>query len=726
MIYSLKHLNKYLPEIKLNQSVTKALESLGFEVEFFEKFSSSKGLLFAKVLNVFDNPNSTKLQVVELDTKLGKLTIQTTNKVLSKGDLTICYPVGSSYQGKEFQEVTMQGYKSQGMLASFSEIGYDNSLLTDKDQILVLPKNFASLNDDASEKLELNDYIFELSITTNRNEINSYYFLAKELAAYYNTKFSCEFLDAKLKQSFESSFKFEGNFLDKNYSFTLLEAKGKVSTSFEEKLLLAKHKIDSKFNPAVNLTNLVLINLGIPIHVYDKAKLKSTKFSVDLYNGKVNLLGNKQIEVSDALVVFNGDKVVSLAATMGLEESKVDLQTSEFVFEMASFPSKLIRNNAKEIKMNSNASNLASKTITKYQVKLAHKFLFSYLKDLKLSNVVNDFELDKKVEINFDEEKLQRYSNGLPSSEFIKAFDKLKLLEFEFENQKIKVPLYRYDVSIFEDIIEELFRFYNYDNFKEIPYIQIPSELKADNKNFKEKLKALGYSEARTFTLVNEKDSKFDPLDLSDAIKLETFVSKEREFVRNSLAISLAEAVNNNKKKKINNVNLFEVGMVNDNLFYACLATTDKSFLELKQDFVSFFDNLNLEFKKPKNQFLHPNYSAEIYLNDQKLGWIGKINPSFLDLDCLFVEFKYDLYFDDKFKKYKAPNLDVLKSIDLTFELNNNEHLQKYLDKINSVAKVFEIKEIDDFKKETSHNVSLRITAPSAEIDKLNSHFNKD
>lgn len=204
MIYSLKHLNKYLPEIKLDQSVTKALESLGFEVEFFEKFSSSKGLLFAKVLNVFDNPNSTKLQVVELDTKLGKLTIQTTNKVLSKGDLTICYPVGSSYQGKEFQEVTMQGYKSQGMLASFSEIGYDNSLLTDKDQILVLPKNFASLNDDASEKLELNDYIFELSITTNRNEINSYYFLAKELAAYYNTKFSCEFLDAKLKQSFES------------------------------------------------------------------------------------------------------------------------------------------------------------------------------------------------------------------------------------------------------------------------------------------------------------------------------------------------------------------------------------------------------------------------------------------------------------------------------------------------------------------------------------------
>lgn len=124
------------------------------------------------------------------------------------------------------------------------------------------------------------------------------------------------------------------------------------------------------------------------------------------------------------------------------------------------------------------------------------------------------------------------------------------MLEFEFENQKIKVPLYRYDVSIFEDIIEELFRFYNYDNFKEIPYIQIPSELKLDNKNFKEKLKALGYSEARTFTLVNEKDSKFDPLDLSDAIKLETFVSKEREFVRNSLAISLAEAVNNNKKEK--------------------------------------------------------------------------------------------------------------------------------------------------------------------------------
>lgn len=70
-----------------------------------------------------------------------------------------------------------------------------------------------------------------------------------------------------------------------------------------------------------------------------------------------------------------------------------------------------------------------------------------------------------------------------------------------------------------------------------------------------------------------------------------------------------------------------------------------------------------------------------------------------MDLDCLFVEFKYDLYFDDKFKKYEAPNLDVLKSIDLTFELNNNEHLQKYLDKINSVAKVLKSKKLMISKK---------------------------
>ncbi|WAM03598.1 phenylalanine--tRNA ligase beta subunit-related protein [Mycoplasmopsis cynos] len=141
------------------------------------------------------------------------------------------------------------------------------------------------------ELLNINDTIIEISTTANRNDANSYYFLAKELAAYFKTEFKPLFSFNK-QSDFISEFKVQKN-LAKEISFLEVKTKDIKQNSIYEKTLLAKHGISSLFNWAVNLSNLTLIEIGSPAHVYDANKI-SPNISTTLYSGKLEILGPKR------------------------------------------------------------------------------------------------------------------------------------------------------------------------------------------------------------------------------------------------------------------------------------------------------------------------------------------------------------------------------------------------------------------------------------------------
>ncbi|UWV81612.1 phenylalanine--tRNA ligase beta subunit-related protein [Mycoplasmopsis cynos] len=150
------------------------------------------------------------------------------------------------------------------------------------------------------ELLNINDTIIEISTTANRNDANSYYFLAKELAAYFKTEFKPLFSFNK-QSDFISEFKVQKN-LAKEISFLEVKTKDIKQNSIYEKTLLAKHGVSSLFNWAVNLSNLTLIEIGSPAHVYDANKI-SPNISTALYSGKLEILGVKEVEVNDVLVL---------------------------------------------------------------------------------------------------------------------------------------------------------------------------------------------------------------------------------------------------------------------------------------------------------------------------------------------------------------------------------------------------------------------------------------
>ncbi|QKT05455.1 phenylalanine--tRNA ligase subunit beta [Mycoplasma sp. OR1901] len=756
MLLSLNHINKFFSNKKLtHQEVETALNNLGIEVENTEKFSDVEGVLFAKVLSVKLNPNSDRLDMVSLQTKNGIIQIQTTNRILKEGDFITCFPVGAKKGDFVFGAKKLKGEISEGMMAAWSELGYQYDLLNERDEILVLPNDFASLEDDPVQVLGLDDYIIEISLTTNRNDLNSYYYIAKEIASYYNLEFKFDFND--VKPTFKSNLEVK-NTISKELSF--LEVKGETQTSLYDKMLLAKHNISSLHNWAVNLTNLTLLNIGATAHVYDKNKI-SNKINDKMFSGNLNILGNKNVEVNDVLVIEDENKQISIASVMGLEESKSEKDSKHFLFEVGVFPNELIRHGAKEIKLSTNSSSQASRVISQQVAKMGMDFIQSYVNNLETSQVINPISVPEKKQISVKFDLLKLYGNFDNIDQLSDSIQKLVNLDFEVkidkENQKIDVlvPNYRYDIELPVDIIEELFRIYSYDNFKPMEYFSKPYNVVQKRNNLKHTLVSQGYDEVRTFTLVSIEKSAFNPFKFDTDMKLMTFVSKEREVVRNSIITSIQEVVEYNQKRKIKDINVFEKGMINNNKLVLGMATTTKNYVNFKNDiinilnqeikFVREFKQDNKEFKLDINNVetndalsINPYASAYIVLNDKLIGWVGKLHPKYDSTDALYAEILLDSFakpsiLEDINKPinsnnfaYQSVNTNPLKTIDLTFSLTKEEYLENIIKEIEKTTNnnAFSIKKIDEYHKDDTKQITLQITASEEEIELLNNKYN--
>ncbi|AKA49849.1 phenylalanyl-tRNA synthetase subunit beta [Mycoplasmopsis gallinacea] len=717
MVFSLNYLNKFLPNKKLDASIEIALNELGFEVEEIKPFSDVKGVIFAKVISKELNPNTPKLDVVLVETKLGNLTIQTNNQILNPGDLTVIFPIGSSKGDHVFGEATIKGVNSQGMFGAFSELGYDWELLEKENQVLKLPSDFASLEDDPMQVLGLDDLMVEVSTTANRNDANSYYVLARELAAYYKTDFVFDF--KKPSKTFVSQINVQRGDAD-NLNF--LETKGKVLINFEDKLLLAKSGIDTKHPDAVNLTNLTLLITGAPTHVYNK-DLIGDNLTAKMFSGSLTIFGNKEVDVKDIIAIYDENGPISIASVMGLEAFKVEKEATNLCFEIGIFKNELVRHAAKEIKLLSNSASQGSRVISKEATLLGIKFIQSYLSNLEQSNLITTIDKVEQNQIQIDNNKLKTYAQVEELSIFHPAIEQLKMLGYIFDEKVVTVPNYRYDVVLFEDIIEEIFRFYSYTNFKPITIKNKPIKVKPINKD-KAFLLAQGYNEARTFTLVSKERNTLNPFNFESSIDLLTFVSKERETVRNSIITSLSEIVLYNQKRKMSEINFFEKGMINYNVQVYGLASTTKGFFEIKRDIVNFLKDDALTFVPWKDcEFIHPNVSAKIYKGDKLIGWIGKIHPRYDETGAFYAEI-LDLEHKAS-NKFEAFDQNPLKTLDLTFQIGLHHYIGDKVAEIKALANVFDIKQIDNYLKEDSRSVTLRIFANEEAITLLDSHYNK-
>ena len=709
MIFSEKKLREManLPNKITLENILNAINLIGFEVENVTKFTDVEGIMFGKITKMYKNPNADNLNVCEIEFKDKNRIIQTTATNVFEGMVVIVFVPGSRVGKIIFEKKKFKGIVSEGMLTSLNEFGINNELLWDGAIEGIQNYEGYSINDDPIEKLMLNDSLIEVDILTNRSDAISYIVMAKELAAFFDTK------EAKIEKNdatFKSNLKVKENLHQK---LVFVESKTKPKITIEDKILLIKSNIKC-INDIVDLTNLTLIMTGQPTHAYDKTLVNET-FSTSYSNDKVTIIGNKKIELNKNLVITSNNKPVSLAGVMGLTNSNITEKTNHFILEFGQFDNKDIRKSIKTIKIESNAGVQSSKSLSEGTLKFAIDFVSSKLTNF--SNPVN-FKESVKKEIIFDKSKLNKIAGFdiTKSSKYKKVINSLEKLGFEFIENTVKIPTYRSDVNHQQDLNEEILRFYGYDLIPKIKP-QIIFTRSTNNKNFKNLISAQGYNEVVTYLLISEEKNIYNPFNFNNDIKLKTFVSKEREVIRNSQIYSILEVLNYNLKKNIKDINVFSCGMINNGIKTIIMASTFKSFNKVKQNVINLLPK-EIIFKVSKDQKMHPNYSADIYLKGEKIGFIGKINPQNTKINAIICEFYERNYTNKKFEDYDE---QILKSVDITFELNKKETIQ---DKTKNI-KSFSQKIIDEYEKNNKRKVTIHFVGTKEEIKEINSKYNK-
>ena len=693
MIFSYKELKRLanLSSSTKLEDVVKAINTIGFEVEETKPFGDVTGVKFGKILEITKNPNADNLNVCKIEFSDKIRVIQTNASNVKKGMVILAFVPGSKMGDIKFASKELKGINSEGMLTSLEEIGVPKELIRSSIAGLITSYDIKDISKDPIKVLDLQDTLIDVDILSNRSDAQSYIIMARELSAYFGTeiiKFSSKegkiVSSLKVKESIEKS-------------LVLMSGKNNFNINIKDQLLLSKTGIKS-INDIVDLSNLALIMTGQPTHAYDSSKV-SKDFEVSKVSEKVIVFGNKEVELKDDLVIMSGGKVVSLAGVIGLESTGSYENTKNFILEMGRFNIKDVRKIAKTIKMNTSSSIQSSKEIALGTTILAIEYISSILKDFsKPVNLPKEEVIE--VEYSFEDTKRLAGFDITKEKNWNKTIKSLETLGYEFKDNKVIVPSYRHDIKTKQDMNEEVFRFFGYDSFKPMKPAIIPTTVK-HIKDIKQNIAAQGYQEVVTYSLISEDKNIINPFNFAKIIKLETFVSKEREVIRSSQAHSLLEVVEYNQKRKMESINLFSQGMIGEGIESIILTSTRNCFNRLKRDVINLLPS-GIEFKRYEGKELHDGVSALIMLKNKVIGWIGKVSPMLTNIDVYMAEFI--LWEGSITKEVKKYSTEPLKSRDVTYELKEKEDIASYIENVEAK----EIKVIDTFKKDGINKVTVR------------------
>ena len=414
---------------------------------------------------------------------------------------------------------------------------------------------------------EINDEtVFDLDIKVNRGDCLGYYGLAKDLSVFYNLELKPPFLREVRPEDGVGFLPIDihTNNVTRVMAVKISNLKNNASPKWLQTFLKC-HNVNS-INTLVDLTNYIMFLYGIPSHAFDTAK--STDNLVWEMNPKfkefISLDSTKLTLNKDILMINNPQKALSLSFWGG-EACAIDDNTTETIIEIAIYNHTTVRQNSRQLKSITEASIRLEKELDPELIPAA----FNHLANLILENCggqINSQIYDyypKKIEpprIEFDPKKASLVSGIEIPPDF--SIGVLTRLGCQINNNQIIPSSLRKDISIEDDLIEEVIRFWGYQkiptdqplNFKELPDIT-PKETYLIDK-LKDKLISLGYDEILSWPLVSQ------PQDPKTVITTQNSINTESIYLRQSLIPSLIQQLDQYQRLKLNATQFFEIGKI--------------------------------------------------------------------------------------------------------------------------------------------------------------------
>ena len=576
----------------------------------------------------------------------------------------------------------LRGYESEGMLCSGVELGVTEDMYKGAgyNGLLELPDD-AIVGEDVKPLLMLDDWIFDIAITANRPDCQSIYGIAREVAAVLNKEIKPLDLsfteDGTKKEGFKVSV-LAPELCPRYIAHYVHDITIKESPQWMKRRL-ALVGIGA-INNVVDITNYILTELGQPMHAFDASFIEGNEIVVRRAgNGeKIVTLDEKEFELNDSnLVICDGKKPVALAGIMGGLNSEILDTTKDVMFEAAKFMRDNIRKSSRALGQSSDSSSMYAKGVYEYTTVIAMKRALHLIEELGCGKVsstheeVNSGNSIEPRELQVSIDKLNKVLGiTVPTEDILRI---LKSLDFnpkaDGDLLTLMIPAYREDMESYPDVAEEVIRMYGYDHVKStfMPTAKVTmggfNLQQRSTLKLKRALCGLGAYEGIHYSFFSPSD--LDLLRLSDdakerqAIKLINPINIDLSLMRTTLAPQMIRAMARNQKRDLLEGRIFEIGNAfipkslplteyPDERETLCVGIfgEEESFYKLKgfAKIVADCFDLKFTYEAATKPFLHPYQTAEIFCNDEKIGYLGKVSYEIMDdLDMRVPSFVMEL-----------------------------------------------------------------------------------
>lgn len=640
----------------------------GLEVDGVEPVAGDfSGVVIGEVVECAQHPDADKLRVTKINVGADELLDIVCGAPNCRQGIKVAVAcVGAVLPGDfKIKKAKLRGQPSHGMLCSFSELGISD----DHDGIIELAED-AVVGMDIREYMQLDDSIIEIDLTPNRADCLGLRGVAREVGVLNQLPVNNPVIDA-VEASID---------IQKNVHLDAPEACPKylsrvikgVDLSRPSPLWLQEKLRRSgirSIDPVVDVTNYVLIELGHPMHAFNAASIEGdihVRFAKP--DETLVLLDENEVTIqSDTLVIADEKKPLALAGIFGGLHSGVTTDCTDIILECAFFAPDAILGKARQYGLHTDASHRYERGVDPALQDTAMQRATQLLIDIVGGDAgpifiaesekhvpqprlvtLRDSRLSRVVGVKFDVKQVTEILTRLGFS-----------VTYNDAIWEVLVPAYRFDISIEEDLIEEVARVYGYNNIpNEAPLGRLEMLPRQESQLSLSALKSVllqqGYDEAITYSFVDPKKQATLFADVP-SMTLPHPISADMSVMRVSLLTGLLDALAYNQKRQQPRVRLFETGLKfvvaeeSENgvaqipmLAGAALGTLNDThwqgsdnldFFAVKGDverLLSLTGNASdFTFVPTRQAHLHPGQGADILLNGQVVGCVGALHPQF-------------------------------------------------------------------------------------------------
>jgi len=637
----------------------------GSEVDGFEQLGQHlKKVVVGKILSIEKHQDADKLSVCNVDIGSEVLQVVCGADNIFEGAIVPVATIGANLPGGfKIKKGKIRGVYSHGMLCSGGELELTDADYAgaDVDGIMILGDDL-ELGSYLRDVLGLTDTVFEIEVGANRPDCMSVLGISRECAAALGKQIALP----------DISFTESGGDINDYLKVTVKDPElceryiaraiknvkiGPSPKWLKERLISAGVR---SINNIVDITNFVMLETGQPMHAFDYKDIRGKEIIVRrAHNGEIiKTLDDKDRTLTDdMLLICDAEGPIAIAGVMGGANSEIKNDTATIIFESAKFSQANTRRTSRSLGLPTESAMRFSKGIDTVGTKIAMDRALHLIEKLGAGEIVSG-EIDvlsadtSSRQVTASAKKINsRLGTDLTAAQMAEYLQKVFIkTEVNGDTLTSDIPSFRGDITLAEDISEEVARMFGYDNIPSTKMVGevirgiIPAEERIVDR-IKSTLVSLGCFESVTYSFAAM--SELNKLGLAGKDKRRTMLKiinplgDEQGYMRTSPVPDILKVVSNNLKKKVLQVRLFENGRVffptgddtelPEEHKYICIALCgDEDFFSLK----GIVENLLLSFgiKETKlvpeaSVYYHPGRAASLYIDGEKAGELGEIHP---------------------------------------------------------------------------------------------------